>query len=161
MTSNFSKLYRAATVVTVCGTVMFFLAVAQMVVWAMERTPPFTVLGYVAAPVRAGDTAIVSARVRRDLDRLCSVTYSRVLIDGKGVVFDLTEGVRLMTAQALAELDKRSPDKITFSVNIPVTASAGPGAVITAMEYQCNPIHQAKPIPVIMVSKVEILGGMR
>lgn len=156
-TSNFSKMYRATTFFLVCGTAMFFLAIGQIAVWALERTPPFVVLGYTAAPVHAGYSAVVSARVHRDLDRLCSVNYSRVFIDGKGVVFDLTEGVRLMTAQALAELDKRSPDSITFSVTIPSTAAPGSGAIITAMEYQCNPVHQAKPIPVIMVSKIEIL----
>ena len=158
---NFSILYRIATCFTVFGTAMFFLAAGQVIVWAMDRTPPFVVIDHSAKAALQGETATVTARVRRALTRSCSLTYSRTFIDSKGSVYDLSEGVRLLTAQALVELDKRSPDQITFKVTVPKTAAPGPGSVFTAMEYTCNPIHQLYPIPVVMISKVDILGAKK
>jgi hypothetical protein len=156
--TNFSQLYKAATIVLLCGLSMFFVSVGQVVIWAMDRKAPFEVLSYRSTPTTRGNLVTINVEVKRHLSRMCGVTYSRVFIDSEGVTWDLTEGVRLMTAQALNELDKRNPSMLTIKVKVPQKAAVGPGAVMTVMEYTCNPIHQLYPIPVVMLTSIQVIS---
>jgi hypothetical protein len=155
--TNFSQLYKVATIVLLCGLSMFFVSVGQAVVWAMDRTPPFEVLSYKATPAPRGELVTINIEVKRDLSRMCGVTYSRVFVDSDGVTWDLTEGVRLMTAQALNELDKRNPSMLTLKIKVPQKASIGQGTVMTVMEYICNPVHQLYPIPLVMLTSIQVI----
>ncbi|MDO9277120.1 MAG: hypothetical protein Q7U05_00975 [Polaromonas sp.] len=155
--SNFAKLYRLATFLLVFGASMVCVAVGQVVVWAMDRTPPFVVNSYTSSPTHRGETAKIKVTVKRDLTRMCSVTYSRMFLDAKGVAWDLTEGVRLMTAKSLDELDKRNPDMLAIKIKVPDQAAVGKGSVMTVLEYVCNPVHQLYPIPMVMVTDVDVL----
>ena len=157
MTSIYAKAYKIATNMIIAGTLMMFVVTGQVVAWSMDREPPFTVVSSVSFPAKAGEVAAIRSVVKRDLDRKCSVTYSRMFIDSKGVAWDLTEGVRLMTASALNELDKRNPDSLVVKVTIPRESSEGIGSLLTVLEYTCNPVHQLYPIPVVMMTDVEVV----
>lgn len=155
--TNYEKLYKAASIMLITGAVLLLLILGQVFLWALDRSPPFSVVNYQVTPVQAGQMAVVNVSVKRDLSRMCSVTYSRMFLDSKGVTWDLTEGVRVMTAQALNELDRRNPSALTIKISIPAAAAIGPGTIMTVLEYICNPVHQAYPIPVVMLTNVEVL----
>ncbi len=155
--SNFAKLDRVATFLLVFGASMVCVATGQVVLWAMDRTPPFVVNGYTSNPTHRGEIVKIKVDVKRELDRMCSVTYSRMFLDAKGVTWDLTEGVRLMTAKSLDELDRRNPDMLVIKIKVPEQAAAGRGSVMTVLEYVCNPVHQLYPIPMVMVTDVDVL----
>ena len=155
--TNFSRIYKMATILVFCGAAMFLAAIGQVVTWTFDRKPPFIMKSYVSEPTQRGSMAVVSVKVQRDLSRLCSVTYSRMFLDASGVMWDLTEGVRVMTAKALDELDRRNPDALTIKVLIPAGAALGKGSIMTVLEYVCNPVHQAYPIPLVMLTDVQVL----
>ena len=48
---------------------------------ALDRAPPFKPLSYWTNQPKPGGTLVVRAKVQRDLDRECSVTFSRYLFD--------------------------------------------------------------------------------
>lgn len=156
--TNFSKVYKLATVLVVCGSSMFLIVLGQIAMWTREREPPFELQSYTAEPTQRGEVAVIYAKVHRDLSRMCSTTYSRTFIDSSNVPWDLTEGVRLMTANALYELDRRSPNSLTIKVRIPAGASVGKGSVMTVLEYVCNPVHQLYPIPLVLITNVEVFS---
>ena len=155
--THFSQIYKYATAFVLCGSAMFFIVIGQGLFWALDRAPPFKALGYTSQPTPQGQTTTIKVKVKRDLGRMCSVTYSRLFLDSKGVAWDLTEGVRLMTAKSLDELDKRNPDMLTIKVTVPEGAALGKGSVMTVLEYACTPVHQLYPIQMVVVNDVEVL----
>lgn len=157
MITTFDKIYKITSVMLSIGAFLFFIALAQLMMWSFDRSPPFVVLAYDAPPTHRGGVAVIKASVKRDLDRKCSVTYSRMFLDSKGASSDLTDGMRMMGATALDELNRRSPDGLTLKVHIPDTAETGKALVITALEYVCNPLHQIYPISVTMLNEIVIL----
>lgn len=134
--------------------VLFALVIAY---WAVDRDVPFTLESYAVEPVKAGTTTTVRAKVKRDLDRRCSVVFSRTFYDASGVRYELTEGVQFMNALALDAYNERSPDMLAFSVKVPPSATPGKGSVMTALNYECNPIHQFFPISTVLEMNLEVL----
>lgn len=155
--SPMQQINRVATIAVLIGAACILGALFQLMLWASDRHPPFTMTAYTAPPVKAGQSVIVKAKVIRELDRDCSVTYSRMLFDSSGSRFDITPGAQLMTAEALEDLNRRSPNSLVFSVVIPPQATPGVGALITVMNYVCNPIHKLYPVSVLMTVDVPIV----
>lgn len=155
--NNFDRIYKLASVSLVIGSMAFFLALGQVVIWGFDRAAPFHVIEYDAPPTHRGDTAVIKIGVKRDLARKCSVTYSRMFIDSKGSTFDLTDGVRMLGAAALDELNRHNPDGLTLRVKIPEAAESGRAVVLTSLEYVCNPLHQVYPIPITMTNDIIVL----
>lgn len=145
------------TTLVVMGAGLCLVFAATLVWWAADRDAPFVMLEYRVAPAKAGTNTTVYAEVRRDLARNCSVNFSRAFYDSKGVRFDLTEGPQLMNRAALEAFDQRSPNILAFNVNIPLGARPGMGAIVTALDYQCNPVHQKWPISMVLNMDVEVL----
>lgn len=150
-------LNRAATIAVVIGTVFVLLAIGQIIYWGIDRHIPFRVISYVANPALPGDAVIVRAAVERDLYRRCSVTYSRMFHDAAGSQFDITSGAQMMTADALNDLNRRMPDTLILSVTIPPKAAPGKGALISVLDYVCNPVHQLYPVSMLVTMDVEVL----
>lgn len=141
----------------VVGGMAFLFAFGQVAIWTADRAAPFHVIEYDAPPTRRGNVVVIKIGVKRDLARRCSVTYSRMFIDAKGSTFDLTEGMRMMGATALDELNRRNPDGLTLKIKIPEAAEPGRAVVLTALEYVCNPLHQIYPIQVTMTNELIVL----
>ena len=150
-------LNRAATTAVVVGCIFVLLAIGQIIAWSVDRRIPFRMISYVANPTLPGDTLIVRANVQRDLQRRCSVTYSRMFHDASGARFDITPGVQMMTADALDDLNRRTPDTLILSVTVPPKAAPGKGALISVLDYVCNPTHQLYPVSMLMTIDVEVL----
>lgn len=159
MMLEIQKLNRAATVVVLLGVVLLLLALGQVTVWALDRRAPFEMVSYEPRPTRAGEAAIFRAVVKRDVSRSCSSSYSRLFYDSTGSRFDVTTGEQIMSADALSDLARRSPAAMVLSVVIPPAAAPGPGALVTVVNYVCNPLHQIFPVTVLLVMDVEVLSG--
>ena len=119
--------------------------------WAFDRHPPFAIIGPVMARnAPPGGTAYFVADVRRDLDRDCSVRFSRYLIDGAGVRHDFAVDPRVMTADGLRAMDTLMAGKLRLAVEIPRGANPGRATYTTELIYVCNPLHKWWPIEVSM-----------
>lgn len=149
--------YRAVWVVILCGAAAFLGVTLQLSLWWLDNKPPFLLIAYTVSPTERGDLAILRVNVKRDLSRDCSVTYSRMFYDAEGTRTELTPDVQLMTAEAINDLDARTPDKLVITVRVPKEAAKGLGAVVTPLEYVCNPLHQLYPIHLLLRMNLEVL----
>ena len=130
------------------------IAVAQLAWWALDRYPPFALTKINEVAVH-GNVARFNLDVRRDLDRGCSVEFSRHLIDADGYRHDAAVG-QIMDAQALAEMDKRMGGRLLLSMDLPAGMAKGPAAMVTVLKYACNPLQELWPIPVRMTVPFEV-----
>ncbi|CDS48912.1 hypothetical protein [Polaromonas sp. CG9_12] len=153
------RIHRIATAILALGFVLLLAALGQALSWGLERTPPFVLLGYTANAARPGEQIVVHARVQRDLTRRCSVTYSRSFYDAAGTRYDLTQGDVLMNAAALDDLSRRMPRELVFGITAPRSATPGRAAIVTALDYVCNPMHLLYPIGVMLTMDVDILNA--
>ena len=128
--------------------------------WATGYAPPFAAIDpIVAEPAAPGQTAIFrSALVRRDLDRECSVRFSRHFIDAGGVRFDYA-GQAGMTAAGLRDMNTRMQNGFRLASVIPAGALPGYGEVVTELFYVCNPMQLIWPIEVTMRYPVLVLAA--
>ena len=125
--------------------------------WAFDRDPPFAVVGPVMAFNAApGETAFFNADVRRDLDRECSVIFSRHMIDGAGVRHDFAKDPRVMTSDGIRAMDLLMAGRLRLAVEIPRGANPGPAVYTTELQYSCNPLHRIWPIDVTMPLRFRI-----
>lgn len=137
----------------------FIAVVIQAGVWAFDRTPPYEVL----SPVLVfngppGGSVKFQAKVRRDLDRDCSVEFMRYIIDGAGARHDLPNDPRHLSAEGIRKMaEQMGLDRLILSVAIPIDATPGPSVYGTELEYTCNPIHVFKPITVTSLFRFVIL----
>ena len=130
------------------------IAVAQLAWWALDRYPPFALLKINEISVHS-NVVRFNLAVRRDLDRGCSVEFSRHLIDSDGYRHDAAVG-QIMDAQTLAEMDKRMGGRLLLSMDLPAGMARGPAAMVTVLKYACNPLQELWPIPVRMTVPFEV-----
>ena len=130
------------------------VAVAQLAWWALDRHSPFDVLKINAAEVHQ-NVVRFDLDVRRDLDRNCSVEFSRHLVDADGYRHDMSVG-QIMDAEALREMDKRMGGKLLLSMDLPAGMAHGPAAMVTVLRYSCNPLQTMWPIQVRMTVPFEV-----
>jgi hypothetical protein len=121
-----------------------------------DSTPPFRLTGYVSNVPHRGELLRVDATVWRDLERNCSVQFSRHIFDAAGVRWDVLSSTN-MTAAALRQLDEQAPGHLRLAVPIPAGAAVGPAKLVTPLEYQCNPWHGIRPIESTMTIDFEVL----
>lgn len=137
------------------------LALVGVLVWIgvmeFDREPPFKLLSYATNQPTPGGTLIVRAHVRRDLERECSVTFSRYLFDKVGARHEAS-GQQLMTPQALRNMDALAPGELNLQVPIPSIFPPGPATLTTVLEYRCNPLQDLlRPISVELNMAFEVL----
>lgn len=150
-------LNRIFTVMIIIGIAMCLSVLGVLAWWASDRDAPFVLLDYHVDAVKAGGNTVVIADVRRDMSRSCSVSFSRTFFDSKGTRFELTEGSQMMNRAALELYNRRSPNILAFNVAVPKAAAPGWGTVMTPLDYECNPIHQWRPISMVLTQDVEVL----
>lgn len=155
----FSKFNALMTTFVAVGSICVCSFALVIVFWALDREPPFKVLDYKISQAKAGESTVIRATVHRDLDRRCSVMISRMFIDSTGTRFDLTEGAQFMNARALEEYSRRSPNMLNVSVAVPKSAALGTANVMTVLDYECNPVQQVYPIPMVVNFDLEVIGS--
>ena len=138
------------------------LVLIGVLIWAgtmaLDRSPPFELLSYATNRPGPGGTLVVRAQVRRDLERECSVTFSRYLFDRFGARHEAS-GPQLMTPQALRNMDAMAPGQLNLQVPIPPAFPPGPASLTTVLEYRCNPLQDVlRPINVEMAIPFEVVS---
>ncbi len=151
------RLNKAFSVLIGIGLGMLIIVATQLTMWGMDREPPFYLVEATSTPVKPGSNTTIKAIVKRDLSRKCNVVYSRVFYDSVGTRFDLTDTPQKTNAKGLDDLDRRTPNELKIGVEIPEAAQRGTGAVVTFLDYDCNPVHRFYPISVVMSVNVEVL----
>lgn len=133
------------------------VSVGQVVWWALDRDPPFRLVSHQVNSPHAGGVLSVRAKVQRDLERDCSVTFSRYLFDRNGTRHENT-GPQVMTAQTIRNMDAMAPGELNVQMLVPANFPPGPASMTTVLEYRCNPLQDvARPIPVEMNIPFEVL----
>jgi hypothetical protein len=148
---------RIMTTITCIGALFCIMFAGQLALWATDRDAPFVMLDYSATPAKAGENTIIRSMVKRDLTRRCSVLFSRSFFDSKGTRFELTEGAQSMNSSSLTAMNQRMPDQLMVGITIPKAAAPGMGSVMTTLDYECNPLHQMYPIPMVLSMNLEVL----
>ena len=137
------------------------LVLVCVLIWigamALDREPPFRLNSYWANQPKPGGTLVVRAKVQRDLDRECSVTFSRYLFDKVGARHEAS-GPQMMTPQALRNMDALAPGELNLQVPIPINFPPGPAVLTTVLEYRCNALQYVlRPIGVELNMAFEVL----
>ena len=113
-----------------------------------DREPPFAVLSVEPAAAKPGEFVTIRAKVRRDIQRKCSVSFSSAILDSHGTrVQDF--GTVHFTAEMVEEMERRNPGKLAVRIQVPPGMSPGPAALVIPREYVCNRTHVLLPIPVM------------
>lgn len=122
----------------------------------LQRDPPFKSLSYTSTPGYRSGVAFIDAAVARDIDRGCSVAFSRAFVDAKGARWDILARTTA-TAKSLREFNAASPNTLRIPVAVPSEAAVGPAVLIISLEYVCNPMHVLWPIDVVLSYRFEVL----
>lgn len=130
---------------------------AQVAWWALDRSPPFETISVTAQPVRPGGILLIDGKVRRDLDRDCSIVASRYMIDSHGTRHEIM-GLTTMTPEALRKMDAMAPGEVHMALRIPDYVPSGRAQMVTALAYSCNPLQDiVRPVNVEMIAPFEVL----
>ena len=113
--------------------------------WTFDRHVPFEMYRYTTVPAKPGGTLYIQAEVRRDLHRNCSVSFSRVMYDVKGVRF-WESPETYINPKGLADMDLQMKGDLFLALPVPLNAPVGPMTISTYLKYKCNPIHSFWPI---------------
>jgi len=133
------------------------LCLIPVVWWAFDREPPFHMISATTNTPRPGEILEVRAVVRRDLDRDCSVTFSRYLFDAAGFRHEST-GPQIMTPYALKAMDAMAPGKLNVRMRVPTEFPVGKGTFTTVLVYRCNPLQDLfRPIELEMNVPFEVV----
>jgi hypothetical protein len=126
--------------------------------WAADNTPPFEIHSYeVASSGPPGGEVRFHGLVRRDLERGCSVSFTRHIVDARGFRHDFDSDPRNLSAQSLRKMAAEMKDDLRLAVNIPKAAAVGPAAYTTDLAYVCNPWQRAFPIHLVMTLNFDVL----
>lgn len=154
---TYSALHKIFATMWITGALLLILVTGQLIVWIADTEPPFEMISAISTPATAGSYSVITAKVRRDLFRECSSTYGRIFYDNENIRHDIKPKVQQLNSLAIEDANKRMPDTLSFSVEIPSGASKGSGTLVTSLDYFCNPMHRFWPIPVIMTIPIEVL----
>lgn len=126
--------------------VLLWSGVATFAWMVFDREPPFAVIAVEPAYARPGDFVVITAKVRRDVDRQCKAELSRIVIDSSGTRFDLITS--RYSAASIAAIEKRTPGILKTTFQVPTSAATGVATVIGDASYECNRAHGLWPISV-------------
>lgn len=121
-----------------------FLAVGIIVVYAFDREPPFAVISVEPAAALPGQIVKITANVRRDTHRNCSIVFSRYIFDGDNTRF--FEGTSIASDTMIDLLEKNHPGKLMVAIKVPLEATPGKASIYTVVNYKCNKLHALWPI---------------
>lgn len=122
--------------------------IVALLVLAVDRDPPFSVISVEPAAARAGEVVIIRARVHRDKERDCSAVFSRYVFDAKGTRFDNLAQPARASDKFIDEMERLDPGRLTVAFVVPAEVRAGPARLETVLNYRCNVVHALLPIEV-------------
>jgi len=135
---------------------MFGLWAVILGTWGLDREPPFVLGPYTVNSPAPGGVLVFDAQVTRQLERQCSVQFSRHMFDSTGMRIDIAP-LTNMSAEALENMDGVMDGRLKLRVSIPHGASPGPAKFVTVLDYRCNPLHYVYPIHILMTVDFEVV----
>lgn len=123
----------------VVAQITLVVGLVMLLGYALDREPPFRVLSVEPAAAYPGDMVTIRAHVWRDMDRDCSVSWSRFLFApgvGRVDIASATAGASLVR-----RLERLDPGRLTITIQVPPTATAGQATLATELDYACNKFH--------------------
>lgn len=136
--------------------IVIFAGLVQVVVWSIDRRPPFAIVAVQPAGGKPGSSIVIDASVRRDRSRQCSARFTRQIYDSAGVRYDM-EGDQLATAAMVDRAEKMAPGRLLLSIDIPPSVRPGSAVMLTSLAYVCNPVQVLWPIEVTSAIPFEVL----
>lgn len=121
--------------------VIILVSIGQVVIWSVDRSPPFRVLSYQVGPVHQGGVISIKADVWRDTKRDCSVVLSNNLYDSAGTRYVIEPPVSF-PAGAIAEIEKKTPGRMIRKIQLPEGVAIGPASIVSTMSYACNSLQE-------------------
>ena len=126
--------------------------------WALDREPPFAITGPVTVVnPEAGGEVFFDMPVRRDIERECSATFARYMIDAKGFRRDFDRDPRHVSADAIRAMELRMDGRLQLAIPTAYGMPPGRSTYTTILQYRCNPLHAWWPIEVTMTLEFEVL----
>jgi hypothetical protein len=115
-----------------------------------DRRAPFQVLESSVPAGAPGERVELDLRVWRDVNRGCSVTAYLTMYHSGGVRYSMPP--MPMTADLLADAERRHPGRIRHEFDIPANAISGAEAfLVVQREYVCNKFQLLLPIEVTSI----------
>ena len=137
--------------------ILLVLSVAQVVWWAIDRSPPFRVDAVRVTNAQQGGLVHIDAEVFRDMRRECGVTVSTHLYDSTGARFTI-DATQIISSAGVAAIERKTPGKLRRTLQIPMGAAPGPASLVSSMSYACNPLQELlRPIHVQTEFAFEVL----
>lgn len=111
-----------------------------LLAWGVyDRDPPIRIFAQFAGPVPAGvpgSEVRFSFPVERDLERDCSLSVQRWIVDSAGQQ-RLYGPEQTISPTGLRLRDKLNPDRLELTINVPETLSSGRAHLLTEASYVC------------------------
>lgn len=135
----------------------WLIILAWLIYWSIDRTPPLSINGRITVPrVVPGGSASLEIPVMRETWRNCSTQFRKYLIDSEGVEFDY--GIeQLISAESLADMERRAGPWIRTSIHVPPNTHAGFANLAIDASFVCNPLHRIWPIKTILNIPIIVL----
>src|SRR5690349_3277874 len=100
------KLLKIAKTIYFLGAILVAFFFTWALTWTLDRDAPFEVYQYRVNTPKVGEILEINAKVRRDLNRHCSVKFTRIMYDVDGRRFWESDETT-MSAPALEEMNAK------------------------------------------------------
>lgn len=132
------------------GTATIFVSIGIVLAGLADRRAPFAVLGSSVPAGAPGERVTLDMTVWRDVNRGCNVTAYLTMHHSGGVRYSFPP--MPMSAELIAEAERRNPGRIRHEIDIPANAVPGAEAYLTVeRKYVCNKF-QAMLLPIVVTS---------
>ena len=117
----------------------------NVVFWAFDDELPIKIGFVEPASGRPGDLINITAHVKRDIKRNCTLHLSRRLFSPNGFYTDLKDE-DTFTPKDIIGLERRSPNLLKVTIAIPRGIGPGRYELVSRLQYSCNPWQYFYPI---------------
>jgi len=132
------------------GTATIFMSIGIVLAGLADRRAPFKVLDSSVPAGAPGEKVELDLKVWRDVNRGCSVNAYLTMHHSGGVRYSMPP--MPMTAELLADAERRHPGRIRHEFDIPANAIPGAEAYLTVQrQYVCNKFQSLLPIEVTSI----------
>jgi hypothetical protein len=128
--------------IIVAGLIIIAL---NMIVWAYDDELPIKIGTVEPASGVPGGLVDITAHVKRDLTRHCTLHLSRRLFSPSGFYTDMKDE-DTFTPKDIIGLERRSPNLLKVTVAIPYGIGPGKYELVSSLKYSCNPWQYFFPI---------------
>lgn len=157
MTNDLLRPHRLATKLIYFGLLLLVWPLVTIAFWGLDRKPPLSLVEYTYTHVRQGAQLELHAKVKRDIDKGCSVTYARYILDSTGNRSNESQ-ISYMNSKGMMEMAaKMGRDNLNILYPLTTELHPGPATYIVMLDWQCNPLHAIWPIQQVIEIPFNVL----